>query len=64
MNVRELRELLMKFPDDCKIYEARQGEHRELKTANVFRTRSIFDADEGLQMECQEPIFLVFGAWS
>ncbi len=78
MTVRDLRELLMQFPDDAVIFEERGGESRQLNRSDVRSTFQVFDADSGNMIHTMDqqpsdpslnwlskcPMFIIFGAWS
>lgn len=77
MKVRELRELLMQFPDDAVIFEERDAEHRELNRTDVFTATQVSDSDSGHVLNAGDqqpsdpalawlakcPLFVIFGAW-
>lgn len=71
MTVRELREALMKFPDEAVVFEEREGELRELREADVSTSESAdghpidsaeYD-DEDWERLMGSPI-VILGAWS
>lgn len=78
MTVRDLRELLMQFPDDAVIFEERDSECRQLQRSDVRVALQVCDADSGMMLNARDnqpsdpsqawlakcPEFIIFGAWS
>ena len=64
MTVRELRELLMKYPDTARVYEERQAELRELREEDVKFDESGEGNPFSEEDEATTGPILVFGAWS
>lgn len=71
MTVRELRELLMKYPDEARVFEDSKSELRELNPDDVMFDESAegnpideAEYDEVEWEELQQLPIIVFGAWS
>lgn len=63
MTVGQLRNWLTQFIDQTPVYEARDGEHRELRKEDVKFMKQINDNDSG-GVQTRQQGFVVFGAWS